>query len=134
MIRNTGVGLAVLLAGCATGSGGRVQLSEVPSTAFNSCEIPPGQPTWANVTLTGREGPFRGVWAIDGKVDSTDPQRAVPVPRGTRLEILVTLTRIGQTFRVQEFNRHGLVSTDSWTNTSMNGEICRPDGKRRTDG
>lgn len=124
----------MLLAACGTGSGGPVKLSDVPSTAFNSCEIPPGQPTWANVTLTGGKGPFRGVWAIDGKVDSTDPQRSVRVPGGTMLEILVTLSEIGQTFQVKEFNERGLVSTDSWTNTSMNGATCGPDGKARKKG
>lgn len=126
-----GVVAATVLAlvGCGSVSPGPVTLKDVPSTAFMRCDIPPGQPTWANVTLTGGEPPFRGLWIIDGKVDSTDPHRAVPVPDGTRLEVLVTLTGHEQTFRVREFNRHGLVGTDTWTNGPGGYPLCGPDGE-----
>jgi hypothetical protein len=93
------------------------------------CEIPAGQPTWANVTLTGGEPPFRGVWIIDGRLDSTDPQRTLAAQRGTKLELLVTLAGHGQTFRVREFNRHGLVGTVTWTNASAGYPLCGPDGE-----
>lgn len=127
---------AVVLAvgGCGTVSTGPVTLRDMPSTAFMRCEIPPGRATWANVTLTGGEPPFRGVWIIDGEVDSADPQRAVPVPDGTRLELLVTLVGHEQTFRVREFNRHGLVGTVWWTNGSGGYPPCGPDGEPEAEG
>lgn len=93
------------------------------------CDIPAGQPTWANITLSGGEPPFRAEWAINGKVDSSDPQRATPVPGGTELAIRVTLAGVGQVFRVREFNRHGLVSTDTWTNDSAGVRVCGPNGQ-----
>jgi hypothetical protein len=106
-----------------------VTLKDIPKATFMHCVIPAGQRTWANITLTGGEPPFRAEWVIDGKVDSTDPQRRTPVPGGTELAIRVTLTGVGQVFRVREFNRHGLVETDTWTNDSAGVGICGPDGK-----
>lgn len=74
--------------------------SELPSVTFNGCVIPAGQQTWANILLTGGNGPFRAVWSIDGKVDSIDPQRTIPLPwNGTRLELLVTLNVLGRESR-----------------------------------
>ena len=71
---------------------------------------------------------------IDGRVDTADPQRAVPVPNGTRLELLVTLGGQDQGFRVREFNRHGLVATVSWTNGSRGYPPCGRDGEPEAQG
>ena len=79
--------------------------------------------------LTGGKGPFRAIWSIDGHVDSTDSQRTISVPRNsTRVELLVTLTGIGQTFRVQVFNARGDVGTYSFTNSAGN-VACNPTGE-----
>lgn len=105
-----------------------------PIVTFNGCLIPADHPTWANILLTrakGRyRGPYRAVWSIDGKVDTHDPQRTIAAPgEGTRLELLVRLHRIGQTFRVQVFNAHGFVGTFSFTNTVQGGLLCNGEGR-----
>ena len=80
--------------------------------------------------LTGGRPPFRGVWSIDGKVDTTAPQGSVVLPGGaTRLQILVTLTRGDDELQVQEYNRHGPIGTSSWNNGLAAGNaICNSDG------
>ena len=105
----------------------------LPRVTFNGCLIPPRQPTWANIVLSGAEGrfagPFRAVWSIDGKVDRSDPQRTVPVAgKGTRLELLVRLRRTGQTFSVRVFNARGAVGGYSFTNTAP-GPMCNRQGR-----
>jgi hypothetical protein len=110
---------------------GVVTARDIPTATFNECHIPAGQPTWANVILTGGESPFRGVWSIDGKVDTTDPQRSVVLPGGeTKLEILVTLAGNDDEFQLQAYNRHGPVGTSTWTNGQAAGDaICNSDGE-----
>jgi hypothetical protein len=78
------------------------------------------------VILHRGKPPFWGVWTIDGKSDTTDPQRRVILPGGdTKLEILVTLHGTDDEFEVQEYNNHGLVGTDRWNNGIAPGNaIC----------
>lgn len=103
----------------------------VPAVTFNGCVIPAGRPTWANVLLTGGRRPFRAIWSVDGKVDSSDPQRTIAVPgKGTRIEILVTLRGVGQTIRIQVFDARGAVGTYSFTNAVAGDFPCNPDGER----
>jgi hypothetical protein len=133
------------VAGCGSGAGGEARsvpdLSLIralsrgqPIVTFNGCLIAAGQPTWANILLTrakGRyRGPYRAVWSIDGKVDTSDPQREIAAPgEGTRLELLVRLHRAGQTFRIQVFNAYGFVGRFSFTNTAQGGLRCDRDGR-----
>ena len=74
--------------------------------------------------------PFRGVWTIDGKVDTTDPQRHVSLPGGaTKLEILVTLHGSDDEFELQAYNNQGLVVTNRWVNGVAPGNaICDANG------
>ena len=123
------VAVAAAVAGCGSAAGSAVPSADVPAASFNGCLIPAGRPTWANILLTGGKGPFRAVWSIDGKVDSRDPQRTVQVPgKGTRVELRVTLPRVGQTFQIQVFNAAGPLVTYSFTNTEP-GAPCKPDGE-----
>jgi hypothetical protein len=137
--------IGVALAGCGS-SGGRVtppSLSvirdaarDLPRVTFNGCRIPVDQPTWANILLTRGRGRFRGpyhaAWAIDGKADTSDPQRTVTIPgRGTRLELRVTLRSVGQTFHIEVFNAHGSVGSYSFTNTDPADQPCNRDGRAR---
>lgn len=97
-----------MLTSCHSGTIEGVTAPDIPTATFNICRIPPGQPTWANVILNGGQPPFRGVWSIDGEVDTTDPQRSVTVSGGaTKLEISVTLNGNDQEFQVHEYNQHG---------------------------
>lgn len=101
----------------------------LPTVTFNRCVIPAGRPTWANIVLTGGTGPFRAIWSIDGTVDSSDPQRSIAVAgKRTRVELLVTLHRIGQTFRIEVFDARGAAGTYSFTNTPR-GKLCKRDGE-----
>jgi hypothetical protein len=126
------IAISASSAGC--GSASRpvvgVNFSDIPSVTFNPCLIPAGQPTWANILLAGGKGRFRAIWSIGGQVDSTDPQRTIPVAgKGTRLEILVTLNSVGQTFRVQVFNARTSVGTYSFTNSAPGSVPCNPAGE-----
>jgi hypothetical protein len=130
------VGLTTTVAACflsvGCGSPTKIGVPPVvgPTVTFNPCLIPAGQPTWANILLTGAKGPFRAIWSIDGKVDSSDPQRTVAAPgKGTRLELLVTLTGVGQTFRIQAFNALGSLGTFSFTNTANGDPRCNAAGE-----
>jgi hypothetical protein len=107
---------------------------DVPRVTFNGCLIPAGQPTWANILLTGAKGnfrdPFRAVWSVDGKVDTSDPQRTIAAPgKGTRLELLVRLGRAGARFQIEVFNARGFVGGYSFTNTAASGVWCKRDGR-----
>jgi hypothetical protein len=123
------VAVCVVAAGCGSTTRSGLPSGGAPSVTFNGCVIPAGRPTWANILLTGAKGPFRAVWSIDGKVDSNDPQRTVAVPgKGTRLELLVRLTGVGQTFRIEAFNALGSVGSFSFTNTAPGGVRCNAAG------
>jgi hypothetical protein len=103
---------------------------QMPSVTFNGCVIPAGRPTWANILLTGGKGPFRAIWSIDGNVESGDRQRTIAVPgKGTRLELLVMLRGVGQTFRIQVFDARGAAGTYSFTNTAPGEVPCNADGE-----
>jgi hypothetical protein len=135
--------LSGTLVGCGTSSGNgtppslavvRAAGRDLPSVTFNSCVIPPGQATWANILLTGGKGafkaPYRAVWSLDGTVDSRDPQREIAAPgNGARLGLRVTLGHIGQTFLIQVSNAHGSVGSFSFTNTAANEPQCNKDGR-----
>lgn len=104
----------------------------MPSVTFNGCVIPAGQPTWANLLLTDLRAPIRAVWSIDGMVDSRDPQRTVLAPgKGTRLELLVKLHSIGQTFRIQVIDARGPAGSYTFTNTGRS-PVCNANGEPRT--
>ena len=134
--------LCAAVAGCGAATGGGVPPADpqllrhmiatrhVPAVTFNGCVIPAGRPTWANILLTGAKGPFRATWSVDGKVDSSDPQRTIAVPgKGTRVEILLTLRGVGQTIRIQVFDARGAVGTYSFTNAVAGDVPCNPDGE-----
>lgn len=86
--------------------------------------------TTGRVILRGGKPPFRGVWTVDGRLDTSDPQRRVVLPGGdTELEILVTLHGMDDEFELQEYNDQGLVSTDRWNNGVAPGNaICNANG------
>lgn len=104
--------------------------ADVPTSSFSVCRVPAGQPTWVHVILHGGKPPFRGVWTIDGKIDTTDPQRHVILPGGaTKLEILVTLHGTDDKFELQACNNQRLVATDTWINGIAPGNaICDVNG------
>lgn len=122
---------AVLVTAChARSAPVGVSPADIPTSSFSECRIPDGQPTWAHVILHGGKPPFRGVWIIDGKVDTTDPQRRVMLPGGgTKLEILVTLHGRDDEIELQEYNAHGSVGTERWNNGIAPGNaVCDPNG------
>lgn len=137
------VALCTAVAGCGSGSASEVPRGGFPSAGelarggaplprvtFNGCVVPAGQPTWANILVTGGKGPFRAVWSIDGKVDSTDPQRTIAVPgKGTRLELFVTLSRVGQTFQIQVFDALGSAGVYSFANAAPGDIRCDYNGQ-----
>ena len=122
---------AVVVTACDTSSAlVGITPADVPTSSFSVCRVPDGQPTWVHVILHGGKPPFHGVWTIDGKIDTADPQRHVILPGGgTKLEILVTLHGTDDAFELQAYNNQGLVATDRWINGVAPGNaICDANG------
>lgn len=125
-----GVAVVIVTACNAGTAGSGISPADVPTSSFSACQVPDGQPTWVHVILHGGKPPFHGVWTIDGKIDTTDPQRRMILPGGdTKLEILVTLHGKDDEFELQEYNNHGLVGMETWNNGLAPGNaMCDTNG------